>query len=244
MAHTVIDGVTVVPGGGKPEIRDAAVVLDDSARSWRSATVRRRMTCSWSRPQSTCTWTTSPTSATTCDGVPRPRSRDHRARRRVRRGGHRDRMCGGALRGFAPQTHRYRRRRHTRGGDREIGAISVLRLEDSRPRRADRRPRDRIVARRVGRIVTGLPDLHDRDVGRSAADSRRSPRRASSTRRTGACPRQRSRMCSALTPSGWPWSAIAGKRLPHSRFSRRSCWPATTTERPNTSRRHSTSVLG
>lgn len=28
MAQTVIDGVTVVPGGGKPEIRDAAVVLD------------------------------------------------------------------------------------------------------------------------------------------------------------------------------------------------------------------------
>jgi alpha-D-ribose 1-methylphosphonate 5-triphosphate diphosphatase len=30
MAQTVIDGVTVVPGGGEPEIRDAAVVLDDS----------------------------------------------------------------------------------------------------------------------------------------------------------------------------------------------------------------------
>jgi alpha-D-ribose 1-methylphosphonate 5-triphosphate diphosphatase len=30
MGQTVIDGVTVVPGGGKPVIRDAAVVLDDA----------------------------------------------------------------------------------------------------------------------------------------------------------------------------------------------------------------------
>lgn len=30
MAQTVIDGVTVVPGGGKPEICDAAVVLDEA----------------------------------------------------------------------------------------------------------------------------------------------------------------------------------------------------------------------
>ena len=30
MAHTLIDGVTVVPGGGNPVIRDAAVVLDDA----------------------------------------------------------------------------------------------------------------------------------------------------------------------------------------------------------------------
>ena len=29
MAQTVIDGVTLVPGGGKPVVRDAAVVLDD-----------------------------------------------------------------------------------------------------------------------------------------------------------------------------------------------------------------------
>jgi alpha-D-ribose 1-methylphosphonate 5-triphosphate diphosphatase len=29
MAQTVIDGVTLVPGGGKPIVRDAAVVLDD-----------------------------------------------------------------------------------------------------------------------------------------------------------------------------------------------------------------------
>ena len=29
MAQTVIDGVTVIPGGGRPVIRDAAVVLDD-----------------------------------------------------------------------------------------------------------------------------------------------------------------------------------------------------------------------
>lgn len=29
MAHTVIDGVTVVPGGGQPVIRDAVVVLDE-----------------------------------------------------------------------------------------------------------------------------------------------------------------------------------------------------------------------
>ena len=30
MAQTVIDGVTLVPGGGKPVVRDAAVVLDDA----------------------------------------------------------------------------------------------------------------------------------------------------------------------------------------------------------------------
>ncbi len=30
MAQTVVDGVTIVPGGGRPEIRDAAVVLDSA----------------------------------------------------------------------------------------------------------------------------------------------------------------------------------------------------------------------
>ncbi len=244
MAQTVIDGVTLVPGGGKPVVRDAAVVLDD---------VGTIVEISDGAPADDLFLVPAGVDLHLDNLVQRRRPRatvslDHEAVITVL-----DAECAAA--GIATVCVAARCEDSPRKGiDIADAAVLAAVIEKLAPYLCcDWRIHARVELTDDGAIESllavlaassrvALISMIETSVQRSRFSSLAETR--SFYAQDWGCPRPRSKTCSVSTPSDWLWSTIEGKRLRHLPFSVASRWQAMTIELPNTSRRPSTSAHG